>query len=171
MADDKMRCSFGDNCDENTLVLLKECKKDTTSHARYLKCSTEDIHIPESVLILNRAGVMGLGLSNLYKHVCLKHRNILGLHWKRNKRTYCHPLHDKSKSSTIARGVTVVQSREIWLKLNVVLPIGSGICRRCIETHKKEISMGIDLKEELKEMCSLLEKTANASNQTGDHLL
>lgn len=126
MADEKMRCAFGDNCDEKTLVLLKECKKDTAAHLRYLKCSTEDIIIPESVLIRNRAGDMGLGLSSLCQHVCAHHRNIFGLHWKRTKRTCCHPLHHNNQSSTIARGLTVVQSREIWLKLNLVLPIGSG---------------------------------------------
>ncbi|CAC5385362.1 unnamed protein product [Mytilus coruscus] len=73
----------------NNLFILRECKKETTNHIRFFKCGT-DIPIPESLLILNRAG-LGLKLSNFSECICLKHRQEFGLQWTRRKRTCCHP--------------------------------------------------------------------------------
>lgn len=119
------RCNFGEHCKETGDFLLQDCNKDTSAHLRFLKCAT-DVRIPESLLILNRAGIHGLMRSNLTSRVCAKHRQELGIQWKRKKRTCSHPLHDQSLSGTIARGVTSIQSREIWLKLSTHVPIGSG---------------------------------------------
>ena len=122
------KCCFGDGCSLNELVSLKECNKDTNSHLRYFKCNT-DIEIPESLLILNhvnRANIHSLTLGNLSKTICNEHRQKFGLQWKRPRRICVHPLHDGTKSGVIARGVNFVQSREIWLKLDLHVPVGSG---------------------------------------------
>ena len=116
---------FGHGFGLKELVSVKNCTKDTNSHLRYLKCNT-DIEIPESVLILNRATIPSLTLGNLSLLICQEHRKKLGIQWKRPRRICVHPLHDGTKSGVIARGINFVQSREIWLKLNVHVPVGSG---------------------------------------------
>lgn len=119
------QCAFDENCKGTELFSLKECNKDTISHLRFFKCGT-DMNIPESLLILNRAG-LGLRLSNVIdKYICNQHRQQYGLQWKRKKRTCCHPLHDIAKSAKVARGINLTQSREIWLKLNLNIAVGSG---------------------------------------------
>lgn len=124
MAEKGESCIFDDSCESDNLFILRKCRKDTTNHFRFFKCGT-DITIPESLLILNRAG-LGLSLSNFSKHICLKNRQELGLQWTRRKRTCCHPLHDLSKSSKVAKGVNFIQSREIWVKFNLNVSVGSG---------------------------------------------
>ncbi|CAC5399965.1 unnamed protein product [Mytilus coruscus] len=159
MAEKGERCIFDDNCVSDNLFILRECKKETTNHVRFFKCGT-DIPIPESLLILNRAG-LGLRLSNFSKCICLKHRQEFGLQWTRRKRTCCHPLHDLSKSSRVAKGVNFIQSREIWVKFNLNVSVGSGICRRCIEKHKDEVQIATDLKGELREICCFLDNSTD----------
>ncbi|XP_063416575.1 uncharacterized protein LOC134698600 [Mytilus trossulus] len=154
------QCAFDENCKGTELFSLKECNKDTISHLRFFKCGT-DMNIPESLLILNRAG-LGLRLSNVIdKYICNQHRQQYGLQWKRKKRTCCHPLHDIAKSAKVARGINLTQSREIWLKFNLNIAVGSGVCRRCIESHKNELQIGTHMKEELREICSFLENATD----------
>ncbi|XP_065922024.1 uncharacterized protein [Magallana gigas] len=127
---DSLKCSFGENCKEKADYILQDCKKDTSAHLRFFKCTSESdfAHIPEPLLILNRAGVHGLRLSKFSGRICVKHRQEFGIQWKRKRRTCCHPLHDKSQSGTVARGITFIQSREIWMKLSTHVPTGSEIC-------------------------------------------
>jgi hypothetical protein len=119
------KCCFGKNCKELGSYFLQNCTKDTSAHLRFFKCSSESA-IPESLLILNRAGVHELQSNLRNSRLCAKHRQDLGIQWKRSRRKCCHPLHDKSFSGTVARGITMIQSREIWVNLHMHVPIGSG---------------------------------------------
>ena len=111
---------------KSVFFFLNECTKDTTAHLRFLKCSSSEAYIPESLLILNRAGVH-IGLVPVDRSlICAKHRHELGIQWKRSKRKCCHPLHIDQFSGTVARGLTYLQSQELWINLNAHVPIGSG---------------------------------------------
>ncbi|XP_052677340.1 uncharacterized protein LOC128158508 [Crassostrea angulata] len=167
---DGLKCSFGEHCKEKADYILQDCKKETSAHLRFFKCTSESdfAHIPEPLLILNRAGVHGLRLSKFSGRICAKHRQEFGIQWKRKRRTCCHPLHDKSQSGTVARGITFIQSREIWMKLSTHVPTGSGVCRRCIEKHKHCFKNNADMKEELKEICCLLERTTDSEAMDAD---
>lgn len=48
-----------------------------------------------------------------------------------------------------------------------ILPI-IGVCRRCIEKHKNCFKNNADMKEELKEICFLLERTTNSEAMDAD---
>ena len=58
------KCYFGDDCSSKVLLSVSDCTKDTTPHLMYFKCNN-DIEIPESLLILNRAGIYTLTSQNL----------------------------------------------------------------------------------------------------------
>lgn len=91
------KCLFA-SCNEIGIFFLNECTKDRTAHLRFLKCSSSEAYIPESLLILNRAGVH-IGLVPVDRSlICAKHRHELGIQWKRSKRKCCHPLHDDQES-------------------------------------------------------------------------
>lgn len=119
-------CDFGTNCDINTIYHIKDCVKPTFSHLRYLNANCKGIDLPESHLILSRAGINSVTISQFEKQICKKHRDTLGLYWKRSKRSCVHPFHGSSKTKP-DRGITAVMSRELWLRLQLSVPIGEGM--------------------------------------------
>lgn len=123
-------CCFGTatDCDNNPIYCLKDCVKTTYNHLRYLNANSKGIDLPESYLILCRAGVNVITAAHLglERKICQFHRDFLGLYWKRSKRSCAHPFHGHSKSKP-DRGITPVMSRELWLRLQLSVPIGEGI--------------------------------------------
>jgi hypothetical protein len=120
------RCEFGQDCDNNDVFRLSECIKDTSSHLRMYQSNCKLLNgviLPEACLIMNRNGVFSP--VQFSKYICRFHRDSLGLYWKRPSRVCAHPLHGDSKSKP-DRGITYLQSREIWLKLSKKVPVGSG---------------------------------------------
>lgn len=116
---DGLKCSFGENCKEKADNILQNCKKNTSAHLRFFKCTSESdfVQIPESLCWC--AWVEAV-------NTCAKHRQEYGIQWKRKRRTCCHSLHKQSQSGIIASGITFIQSREIWMKLSTHFPTGSG---------------------------------------------
>ena len=119
----KKNCDFGQNCKNKALNTLTNCSKLTINHLRYLKSNSKELEIPENYLILNRAGINVITSQHLNRHICEQHRDELGIYWTRKKRTCAHPFHGDSKAKP-DRGINAVMSREIWLRLQLVVAIG-----------------------------------------------
>ena len=102
-----MNCSFGSEdsvCGpfgaNSTTLLLVKCEEDMTSHLISLGVSSKHGRrsIPtliESNLILNRAGLFGLGLQRTGEMTIIpKHRRELRVDWAgRKSNTCCYPSH------------------------------------------------------------------------------
>jgi hypothetical protein len=122
----KKNCDFGQNCKNKALNTLTNCSKLTINHLRYLKSNSKELEIPENYLILNRAGINVITSQHLNRHICEQHRDVsdeLGIYWTRKKRTCAQPFHGDSKAKP-DRGINAVMSREIWLRLQLVVAIG-----------------------------------------------
>lgn len=127
-------CCFGTatDCNNNVIYNLKDCVKTTYHHLRYLNANSKGIDLPESYLILCRAGVNVITAAHLQTKIFASElaakflRDFLGVYWKRSKRSCTHPFHGNSKLKP-DRGITPVMSRELWLRLQLSVPIGEGI--------------------------------------------
>ena len=122
MERNEKKCDFGQNCRNKALNTLTNCSKLTTNH---LKSNSKELEIPENYLILNRAGINVITSQHLNLHICEQHRDELGIYWTRKKRTCAHPLHGDSKAKP-DHGINAVMSRELWLRLQLVVAIGEG---------------------------------------------
>ena len=97
-----MNCSFGSEdsvCGpfgaNSTILLLVKCEEDMTSHLISLGVSSKRGRrsiptLSESNLILNRAGLFGLGLQRTGEMtICPKHRRELRVDWAGRKSSTC----------------------------------------------------------------------------------
>ena len=102
-----MNCSFGSEdsvCGpfgaNSTILPLVKCEEDMTSHLISLGVSSKRGRrsiptLSESNLILNRAGLFGLGLQRTGEMtICPKHRRELAVDWAGRKSSTCsYPSH------------------------------------------------------------------------------
>jgi hypothetical protein len=73
--------------------------------------------------LITAFGINVITSQHLNRHICEQHRDELGIYWTRKKRTCAHPFHGDSKAKP-DRGINAVMSREIWLRLQLVVAIG-----------------------------------------------
>ena len=122
---------FGANC---TIFLLVKCEEDMTSHLISLgvisKRGRRSIPtLSESNLILNRAGLFGLGLESTGETtICPKHRRELRVDWAGQKgSTFSYPSHrGPRKQMKNVRRINILISVEVFACYQISVPIGSG---------------------------------------------
>ncbi|EDO45733.1 predicted protein [Nematostella vectensis] len=95
---------------------------DVGAHLARLNVARRDI-TTESALTLARTG--NFEASETQKTICPKHRDALGIQWKPGVKCQ-HPL---SQASKMRQSIKV--SREVWQFWNVLVPVGSAICKKC----------------------------------------
>ncbi|KAK6181913.1 hypothetical protein SNE40_009691 [Patella caerulea] len=72
--------------------------------------------------------------------ICPAHRYKLGICWYPPRKCQ-HPLHPmNSKMKPDRAGVKLSMSMEIQTRWNVLVQVGSGVCRACCDAHKREIN-------------------------------
>ena len=68
--------------DDFSIIPLFLCEKNTACHLQRLNCFTQH-NVPECMLILFRSGLFDISSSTLNLKICQKHRDALGIYWKR----------------------------------------------------------------------------------------
>ncbi|VDI18965.1 Hypothetical predicted protein [Mytilus galloprovincialis] len=164
------QCSFKNNSpcgssqyyasSEEVIHILK-CEKPVSQHLRGLSCDT-DLQIPEGLLILYRYGNYSLDSSTLEKYICPKHRDNLGIYWRRQQRRCQSTFHPTNSHAKVERGIQVQVAKEIWMESGVYIPVGAGICNACRRKHlprseegKKIIQRDIDQEIDSQDICSM----------------
>ena len=85
--------------------------------------------LSESNLILNRAGLFGLGLQRTGEMtICPKHRRELTIDWAGRKSSACsYPSHrGPRKQMKNVRRINISISEEVFARYEISVPIGSG---------------------------------------------
>ncbi|KXJ20767.1 hypothetical protein AC249_AIPGENE12247 [Exaiptasia diaphana] len=116
-------------------IPLALCKRDIGPHIS--KFGISDIST-EVELILARASIFSKPPTFAELTICPLHRCHLGTSWRRGADRCCVPDgHSKHKQRRNARrGVGKLESKFILRATGVFVPVGSGICRDCIQvTH------------------------------------
>ena len=116
------------------ILPLLACKRDMTSRLVSLGISGKrgrgKTRITESELILNRAGLFGTVIEeeNQALTICPKHRKELTTDWPGRKGQLCCSRSHKGQKRQLSlpRRMNASMSAEIFLQLNVVVPIGAG---------------------------------------------
>ena len=114
-------CTFAESCANTVTFQLNKCEKDTFPHLRMNGSSISNISVPESALILYRAGVFSLTSKHLERSICSSHRDQLGLYWYRTTRVCQHPYHGNSSCDYLAQcsNVTLLWFTPDWCSLLV----------------------------------------------------
>jgi len=81
---------------------------------------------PEGLLILYRSGIFAIDTSIVNFQTCPRHRDDLGVYWKRQKRTYRSPSHPATSYAKCSRGIQASTCKDFWLKSITFLPVGAG---------------------------------------------
>lgn len=106
---------------------LSDCNRPIFNHLRQFSINSADI-TSEGQLIAFRCGLFDTDLSSFT--VCPFHRDSLGLAWQ--QRVKCqYPFH-KGKAKPY-RSFSLRMSRLVFSSLSTLVPVGSGICRKCID--------------------------------------
>ena len=150
-----MECTFPSRCGKScgpvekdscgiSKVPLTECIKDVSTHLRCFKIpGTVDC---ERDLILARAGIYEVPPDISRFTICKRHRDCLGLGWRRNSK-YCQVPQSVAthKSNRMAdRGIGPSQSKKIFELTSQIMPLGAGKhscyhCSWCWNTWKNDI--------------------------------
>jgi hypothetical protein len=69
--------------------------------------------------------------------ICPRHRDDLGVYWKRKKRICQAPIHPANSSAKCARGIQASRCKEFWLKSRTFLAVGAGKNRKSLCTLKR----------------------------------
>ena len=134
-----MNCSFGSEYSvcgpfgaNSTILPLVKCEENMTSHLISLSSKRGRRGIPtlsESNLILNRAGLFGLGLQRTGEMtICPKHRRELTVDWAGRKSSTCsYPSHrGPRKQMKNVRRINVSISEEVFARYQISAPVGYG---------------------------------------------
>ena len=134
-----MNCSFGSEYSvcgpfgaNSTILPLVKCEENMTSHLISLSSKRGRRGIPtlsESNLILNRAGLFGLGLQRTGEMtICPKHRRELTVDWAGRKSSTCsYPSHrGPRKQMQNVRRINVSISEEVFARYQISVPVGYG---------------------------------------------
>jgi hypothetical protein len=88
---------------------------------------------PEGLLILHRSGIFAIDTSIVNFQTCPRHRDDLGVYWKRQKRTYRSPFHPAKTSKSYAkcsrlrlRGLQASTCKDFWLISITFLTVAAG---------------------------------------------
>ena len=134
-----MNCSFGSEdsvCGpfgaNSTILSLVKCEEDMASRLISLSISSKRGRrsistLSESHLILNRAGLFGLGLQRTGEmSICPKHRRELTVDWAGRKSSACsYPSHrGPRKQMKNVRRINI--SEEVFARYQISVPVGSG---------------------------------------------
>ncbi|CAC5380307.1 unnamed protein product [Mytilus coruscus] len=141
----------------NTFIHLYNCNRDTSNHISSLQCSEkipdkclQFYVIPEALLILYRSGIFSIDHTTLQLKICQAHRDLLGIHWRRNKHSCCYPNHNEKSKAKPDRGTTPSLSKQYWLKTRQTIPVGSGLCKQCVTELRKDLcSVDINFEKEI----------------------
>ena len=110
---------------EGETVLLKECTRDIGNHLKKLHLPPNSISNERS-LILSRYGIFGKAQNTTRKkHICVFHRDILGLKYKPVK-ICMHPNHSSARAPEKDRSVSVQCAKEIHEASGKVIAVGAG---------------------------------------------
>ena len=108
-------------------VPVVQCNKTTQRHLQTIGCGDDcGIDLPEGLLILCRSGIFVIDTSVVNCQICPRHRDDLGVYWKRQKRTCQAPTHPANSSAKCARGIQASRCKEFWLKSRTFLAVGAG---------------------------------------------
>jgi hypothetical protein len=87
---------------------------------------------PEGLLILYRSGIFAIDTSIVNFQTCPRHRDDLGVYWKRQKRTYRSPHPAKTSSiesyakGSRLRGIQASTCKDFWLISITFLTVAAG---------------------------------------------
>ena len=87
-----------------------------------------------------RSGIFVIDTSVVNCQIFPRHRDDLGVYWKRQKRTCQASPHPANSSAKCARGIQASRCKEFWLKSRTFLPVGAGknlINRKSLCTLKR----------------------------------
>lgn len=126
-ADQVHQCDFRDftniSCSEDTFFNIYECTKDISCHLRLLHCSEpvpglcgKFVYVPEAIVLLYRSGIFSIDSSTLKLRIFQKHRDSIGLKWRKNKARCCHQNHNEQSKSKPFRGATPTFCKSTGLK-------------------------------------------------------
>ena len=137
-----MRCLLADVTISNLIeVEVVQCNKPTQRHLPPSPTSCDDhedmmtcgIDLPEGLLILHRSGIFAIDTSIVNFQTCPRHRDDLGVYWKRQKRTYRSPFHPAKTSKSYAkcsrlrlRGLQASTCKDFWLISITFLTVAAG---------------------------------------------
>ncbi|CAC5425037.1 unnamed protein product [Mytilus coruscus] len=141
----------------NTFIYLYNCNRDTSNHLSSLQCSEkipdkclQFYVIPEALLSLYRSGIFSIDHTTLQLKICQAHRDLLGIHWRRNKHSCCYPNHNEKSKAKPDRGTTPSLSKQYRLKTRQTIPVGSGLCNQCATELRKDLcSVDINFEKEI----------------------
>ena len=124
-------CGSNPRSPSESVVILSSCKKDISAHLRSIKIKPGSI-ANEVELILARVGTFSLPDNFSELTICPKHRDQLGIGWRKTS-VKCSVPQDLSshgsvrrKNPTGQRSVGKELSNRIKERTNILLPIGSG---------------------------------------------
>ncbi|XP_052063237.1 uncharacterized protein LOC127702950 [Mytilus californianus] len=153
----KQECSFSRSFDavkcEGDCQIIYKLRCDISDHLIRFKSGPKDKHvsIPEGLLILYRAGLFTVENATMKMTICDSHRDKLSTQWYRCKRTCAHPLHPKTSKEKPDRGITLAIAKEIWVHDRTITAVGDGLCRSCVERHKKTYLTVVDVQNDIVE--------------------
>ncbi|XP_073238611.1 uncharacterized protein [Porites lutea] len=138
-------CSFAVHCtsecdvstrypDRTQFFPLNSCVSDVRAHLRELQ-TTQSCVASERELILARVGLFDEEGKDMV--ICPKHRVLLGAKYCPSRKCQ-HPLHGRRKGK-VSRGVNLKMSKEIKETWDVLVPVGSGVCRQCRGDHLRTL--------------------------------
>ena len=109
--------------------LLLSCKSDIgpSLHLVFLLSFAKSSAVG-SVLYYHLAGVFDIDQSHLQLTICPRHRDLFGIRWRSNKKNCAAPSSWCSRLSTAVkgeRGITLSQSRQLFLTTGVLVPVAS----------------------------------------------
>ncbi|XP_052097174.1 uncharacterized protein LOC127732145 [Mytilus californianus] len=119
--------------EESTATSIAHCCKNIDNHLASVGLKSDEIP-SEGHLICFRVGIFSALKSY---SVCPRHRYALGICW-RKKAGCAHPNH--SGKAKPERAVSVDMSRAISMYNGKLVPVGSGICRKCRSVVYEQIS-------------------------------
>ncbi len=123
---------------KGSVMNLKECDKDITSHLANIHQSQGGIS-SEKALILSRVGVFGAAQNTTRKqNICQYHRDKLGVKFIAH-RTCQHPGHNTRQAPEKGRSFPLSMSKEIYNLTSDLVQFGEGKhCYNFIGTLKKK---------------------------------
>ncbi|XP_069107183.1 uncharacterized protein [Argopecten irradians] len=119
-------CGLSSHFENTEVILLRDCNRPFNQHLKGLSVNTNGV-ISEGHLIAVRCGLFDADL-NLYT-VCPYHRDRQGLYWK--QRSTCQYPGHKGKAKPY-RNVNTEMSQMIMKNVGSLVPVGAGVCRKCI---------------------------------------
>ena len=107
--------------------LFLQCEKNTACHLQNLNYFTQH-NVPKYILICFRSGFFDISSLTINLKISQKHRDALGIYWKRTSakcRFSEHPTISKNKADRVA---SIQSCKEYWISTREMLFVGKGKC-------------------------------------------